>query len=80
MKLLCINTKIIKSGVFICHGNGLKEGEIYTTKGKSYEDEGGMAYYIEGLGSKLCVRFTELLEEDEAEVMLDNIKREFELN
>jgi hypothetical protein len=70
MKLLCINDKpIIRHDV---NGNlrkslayMLTEGEVYTTRGKRYIDEDGdECYYIDGLGSRLAIRFTELLDSE----------------
>ncbi len=65
-------------------GKGLEEGKVYITRGKPFkcEDTGRPVYYIEGLGQKLCCRFTELLEEEEdsAEKMISKLKEEFELN
>ena len=70
MKLLCINDKLIvsKGTGYICRhtGDGLKDGQTYTTNGKPFTDEyGQQCYYIDGLGSKLCCRFTELLDQSE---------------
>lgn len=83
-KLLCINAKLIVFSNIRCHGGGLKEGEIYETKGKPFIDEYGHEnYYIKGLGVKLCCRFTELLEDREeqsAEKALEKLKEEFQLN
>jgi len=82
MKLLCINNKTIKTNNISHAGGGLKEGEVYITRGKSFIGEGGeVCYYIEGLGSKLCCRFTELLDEKaEAELAIEKLKEEFQLN
>ena len=80
MKLLCINNRKISKPPFVCSGQGLEEGKIYTTKGKPFEEDGMMNYYIEGLGVKLCCRFTEVLEEDKAEIMISKLKEEFQLN
>jgi hypothetical protein len=68
MKLLCIKAGTIKKPDGTkCHGDGLEEGKIYTTKGKPYIDpeSGNKCYYIEGLGSKLVERFTELLDNED---------------
>jgi len=73
MKLLCINTQVIRSKTFMRNGKvtaydmypeGLKEGEIYETDGKPFPDpeHGALKYYIKGLGTRLCCRFTEVLE------------------
>ena len=86
MKLLCINDKYIKHNNITSRGAGLKEGETYITKGKPYAGTtGDPVYYIEGLGAKLCCRFTELLDErDEAEresdFAIEKLKEEFQLN
>lgn len=82
MKLLCINSKPIESKTYINMGYGLEEGKIYETKGKPFREEGSdLCYYIEGLGSKLVCRFTELLEEKSKEdASIEKLKREFELN
>jgi hypothetical protein len=66
MKLLCINTEdIITNGITNNGGAELKEGEIYTTRGKPCIDSVSNlpCYYIDGIGRKLCCRFTELLDE-----------------
>lgn len=86
MKLLCINNKLITketpTGIFSQWGEGLVEGESYITRGKSYIDEDGdLCYYIEGLGSRLCCRFTELLDERSiSEIAIEKLKEEFQLN
>jgi hypothetical protein len=88
MKLLCVNPKIIeiKEGNHITryHGTGLKEGEIYITRGKPFKSETGMDnYYIDGLGPRLACRFTELLEEEDTveevsleELLVDALEKE----
>lgn len=65
MKLLCIETKDIVIGEWTYWGGkNLKEGEIYTTRGKPFKnDSGQLCYYIDGIGRKLCCRFTELLDD-----------------
>lgn len=84
MKLLCINNKKIEFKTVIQHGTGLEEGKIYKTVGKKFNNEYGQpCYYIEGLGQKLCCRFTELLEdekESESEIAVRKLKEEFQLN
>ena len=78
MKLLCVNTKdIIINNRLKYGGRSLKEGEIYTTKGKPYISNGEMCYYIDGIGTKMCCRFTGVLDEKE-EILLK--QREFSLN
>ena len=65
MKLLCINAGIIKIGNVDCCGTGLKEGEIYTTKGEPfYYKHGELEYYIDGLGPKLMRRFTKAIDQN----------------
>jgi hypothetical protein len=80
MKLLCVNSQMIeiKEGNHITryHGAGLKEGEIYITRGKSFKSESGLYnYYIDGLGPRLACRFTELLEDEDTieEVSLEKL-------
>ena len=54
IKLLCIDSYSTE---------GLKEGEIYTTKGEISKDEDGVwCYYIDGIGSKRASRFTKLIQ------------------
>ena len=68
MKLLCINTEdIIINGINNIGGKELNEGEIYTTRGKPCIDSVSKqpCYYIDGIGRRLCCRFTELLEESD---------------
>lgn len=80
MKLLCVNARIIRTKTTNYSGDGLVEGEEYTTRGKPYMNaEGKPLYYIEGLGGRLCCRFTELLETPE-EKFMSNLKEEFQLN
>jgi len=83
MKLLCINNKDINiDGRLHWGGRELKEGEIYTTKGKPFMSVNKqMCYYIDGFGSKMCCRFTELLEEtDKKEETLFVKEKELCLN
>jgi hypothetical protein len=83
MKLLCINSKIIKTSNSRCLGRGLKEGEIYETKGKPFQDEEGLYnYYITGLGPKLMCRFTEALDENKPtfEYSIEELIKEPHLN
>lgn len=87
MKLLCINNKeiIVKTAteIIVHNGEGLIEGEVYETRGKAFKDEDEiLCYYIEGLGIRLCQRFTELLDEEKTaeEKAIDKLKEEFQLN
>jgi hypothetical protein len=70
MKLLCINDNSIfnrdeDGNTRESQGWGLIEGHVYTTRGKKYVDEDGdECYYIDGLGSRLACRFTELLDSE----------------
>lgn len=82
MKLLCINDKIINYPTVNQYGTLLKEGNIYETKGKSYNNSYGQpCYYIEGIGTKLVCRFTELLyDETDEEKAISKLKEEFQLN
>lgn len=80
MKLLCINNKDIITNRFTYVAINLVEGEIYETRGKSFRDEyGQLCYYVDGVGIRLCCRFTELLE-DKSELAMKKLKEEFELN
>jgi len=70
MKLLCINSGDIKIGNSIFDGRGendnqpLKEGEQYETIGEPYiSNTNQQCYFIKGYGSRLCCRFTKLIEE-----------------
>lgn len=75
MKLLCINANIIKINDIKFTGDGLVEGKTYTTRGKPYLDEDNLdVYYIDGLGGKLKIRFTELLDNDSESI--ENIERQ----
>ena len=82
MKLLCINNRelIIKGRRAL--GSGLEEGKEYETKGEPFVgDSGGLCYYIKGIGSRLCCRFTKVIEEQSvAEIAVEKLKREFQLN
>jgi hypothetical protein len=90
-KLLCINAKVIKhfdpetEKTWILHPVGLEEGDVYITRGAQYLTEHGTyCYYIEGLGSRLASRFTDLLDDDteeevQAEKALVSIKNELNL-
>lgn len=82
MKLLCINNKDITiNGLLHYGGRDLKEGEIYTTKGKPFNNNGQMCYYIDGIGSRMCCRFTEVLDEtDKKEETLFVKQKELCLN
>ena len=69
MKLICVKDGIVKikdvySNTVREHkGEGLKQGETYETNAKPFVDElGHENYYIVGLGSKLKLRFAELLD------------------
>jgi tRNA U34 2-thiouridine synthase MnmA/TrmU len=79
MELLCVDASIIvskldKDKTHEHTGEGLKEGQIYTTNGKIFEYKHGlMCYYIEGLGIKLACRFTEVLKEETLYVKLENL-------
>ncbi len=82
MKLLCINNKeIVIDNIRFIPG-GLEEDKDYVTRGKPFTSSSGqLCYYIEGIGKRLCCRFTELLEgENKAKIALNKLKREFELN
>jgi len=64
MKLLCINTSVLKDHTGEHTGEGLEEGKIYETIGEPYKDKySDLCYYITGLGSKLMCRFTKVIEE-----------------
>lgn len=81
MKLLCINSKDIKTKNYLYIGTGLEEGKIYSTKGKPFIDgENELYYYIDGLGARLCRRFTELLDDSISEMAITKLKEEFQLN
>lgn len=83
MKLLCINAKEITTATHTLSGEGLKEGEIYTTLGKTFLGKSGLpCYYIEGLGARLVSRFTELLEDtdSQSEMAVKELKKEFNLS
>ena len=81
MELLCINSNIIEYTGSRHSGDGLVEGRTYTTIGKPYINDGGhQCYYIEGLGSKLCVRFTEL-EDSKEMISISAVKKKlFKMN
>ena len=69
-ELLCINDTKIKIGGITYSGESLKEGQTYFTRGKIFETHHGVkCYYIEGLGIRLACRFTELLDNNESEIM-----------
>ena len=86
MKLLCINNKDIivelPNETICCNASDLTEGQEYITRGKPFKDEDNqLCYYIDGIGNRLCIRFTELLEESNtAEKAIEQIKRELQLN
>lgn len=82
MKLLCINARKIETEKFVYKGSGLEEGKIYETKGKPFlGEDSNFKYYIEGLGTRLASRFTELLDEkSEEDIAIEKLKQEFQLN
>jgi hypothetical protein len=73
MKLLCINNKEIVIDGSCCYGGEeLTEGEVYTTRGKPFKSQltNGKwvdCYYIDGIGARLAMRFTELVDGEEEE-------------
>jgi len=86
MKLLCINNKTISrsskiDGCMInATGEGLVEGKIYKTIGKPFNSSlsGYECYYIQGMGAKLSERFTELLDNEEAKTIEEEIQEAVE--
>ena len=76
MKLLCIDASPIisidsDSSRRTHQGHGLKEGEIYETKGELFTNYfGDSVYYIQGLGIRLACRFTKALSPEKIEIKL----------
>lgn len=85
MKLLCINNKVIvketSTEIIAAQGEDLIEGKIYETRGKAFKDEDGdLCYYITGVGTRLCCRFTELLDDKVEKTTISKLIEEFQLN
>jgi hypothetical protein len=91
-KLLCVNARILKftnpdGKIQYCRPAGLTEGYVYTTRGEKYTGKMGRdCYYIDDVGERLALRFTNYLDDDmteedrEADKALTSLKNELNLN